>query len=234
MFGTVGPMDEFVSALSAVSDGLLASDGAAKADSAWLAYVREQERIVEAASVAPCVTRLVTSELHPPRDGTPVGPFSNRIVPPLGRFLPHLGEHESAVRRLVLDAVAYGYFAMIDAEATAVVAAGPLTPVAACRTAEQVWPYWVTSMSTGRLLAEATSNAYINSVESVCGEELYRGLLKLGLVGRRRRKIPYMGHFYGQAGMLLRFVQTDNFVPGPESELRATANRWAFEALPTE
>lgn len=234
MFGYRRPMDEFVSALLAVSDRLLASDVAAKADSAWLAYVRDQGRLAEAASVAPCVTRLVTSELHPPRDGTPVGRFSNRIVPPLGRFLPHLGKHESAVRRLVIDAVAYGYFAMIDAEATAAVAAEPLTPIAACRAAEQVWPYWVTSMSTGRLLADATSKAYINSVETVCGEELYRGLLELGLVGWRRRKVPYMGHFYAQAGMLLRFVQTDNFVPGPESELRATTNRWAFEAMPTE
>lgn len=43
-----------------------------------------------------------------------------------------------------------------------------------------------------------------------------------------------MGHFYAQAGMLLRFVQTDNFVPGPGSQLRATTNKWPYEAMPTE
>lgn len=227
-------MDEFVSALLGVRDRLLASDVAGEVDSAWLAYVRDQGHLADAASIAPCVTRLVTSELHPPRDGTPVGRFSNRIVPPLGRFLPHLGEHEPAMRRLVIDAIAYGYFAMIDAEATAAVAAEPLTPISACRSAEQAWPYWVTNMSTGRLLAEATSQAYISSVETVCGEELYREMLELGLVGWRRRRVPSMGHFYAQAGMLLRFVQTDNFVPGPESELRATTNKWPYEAMPTE
>ena len=89
-------------------------------------------------------------------------------------------------------------------------------------------------MSTGRLLAEATSRAYIKSVETVCGEELYREMLELGLVGRRRRRVPYMGHLYAQAGMLLRFVQTDSFVPGPESELRATTNKWSYEAMPSE
>jgi hypothetical protein len=162
MCGYCRLMDEFVSAVEGVRDRLLASDVASEVDSAWLAYVRDQGRVADAAGVAPCVTRLVTSELHPPRDGTPVGRFSNRIVPPLGRFLPHLGEHEPAVRCLVIDAIAYGYFAMIDAEATAAAAAEPLTPISACRGAEQAWPYWVTNVSTGRLLAEATSKAYIN------------------------------------------------------------------------
>jgi hypothetical protein len=123
---------------------------------------------------------------------------------------------------------------MIDAEATAAVAAGPFRPIAACRGAEEVWPYWVTNMSTGRLLAQATSKACIARVETVCGEELYRELLELGLVGWRRRKVPYIGDFYAQAGMLLRFVQTDNFVPGSESELRATTNMWPYQDMPTE
>jgi hypothetical protein len=42
-----------------------------------------------------------------------------------------------------------------------------------------------------------------------------------------------MGHFYAQAGMLLRFLQTDNFVLGPESELRAITNKWPYEDMPT-
>jgi hypothetical protein len=234
MCGYCRLMDEFVSAFLSVRDLLVKSDGAGEVDSAWLDYVRDEGRAAEAASVAPCVMRLVTSELRLPGDGTPVGRFSKRIVPPLGRFLPHLGKHEPAVRRLVIDAVAYGYFAMIDAEATGALAAEPFMPITACRGAEQVWPYWVTNMSTGRLLAQAASKAYVDRVETVCGEQFYRELLELGLVGRRRRKVPYMGHFYAEAGMLLRFVQTDNFVPSPESELRATTNKWPYEDMPTE
>jgi hypothetical protein len=83
-------------------------DNAASAgvDGCWLDYVQSAKRLAEVAIVTPCVARLVTSELHPPREETPVGRFSNRIVPPLGRFLPELGPHQSAVRLLVIRGVA--------------------------------------------------------------------------------------------------------------------------------
>jgi len=202
-------------------------------DAAWLDYVRDDGRLTEAASMTPCVTRMVTSELHPPRDGAPVGRFSDR-VPPLGRLLSDLGQHEPAVRRLVTVTVAYGYFAMIDAEAIAAIAGQPFPPIVACRSAEQVWPHWVTNMSTGTLLAQVTGKKEIGKVQNICGENLYQELLNLGLVGRRRRKVPYMGRFYAQAGMLLRVVQRNSLVPEPASEALAIANRWPFEEMPTE
>jgi hypothetical protein len=202
-------------------------------DAAWLDYVRDDGRLTEAASMTPCVARMVTSELHPPPDGTPVGRVSGR-VPPLGRLLPDLGQHEPAVRRLVMVTVAYGYFAMIDAEAIATIAGRPFRPIVAARTADWVWPYWVTNMGTGTLLAQVTSKKEIGKVQNICGESLYQGLFDLGLVGRRRRKVPYMGRFYAQAGMLLRVVQSDTLVPEPDSESLAIANRWPFEEMPTE
>jgi hypothetical protein len=226
-------MDEFASACVSVCDRVLASDMADRIDAAWLDYVRDDSRLTEAASMTPCVTRMVTSELHPPRDGTPVGRFSGR-VPPLGQLLPDLGQHEPAVRRLVMVTVAYGYFAMIDAEAIAAIAGRPFRPIVACRRAEQVWPYWVTNMSTGTPLAQVTGKKEIAKVKSICGESLYQGLLDLGLVGRRRRKVPYMGRFYAQAGMLLRVVQGDPLVPEPASESLAMTNRWPFDEMPTE
>jgi hypothetical protein len=119
-------VDEFVSAFLSVRDRLVTSEMAEEVDAGWVDCLRDEGRVAEAAIVAPCVTRLVTSELHPPRDGTPVGRFSNRIVPSLGRFLPHLGDHELEVRRLVIDAVAYGYLAMVDAEATAAFCRGAI------------------------------------------------------------------------------------------------------------
>ncbi len=130
--------------------------------------------------------------------------------------------------------VAYGYFAMIDAEAIAAVAGSPPEPSVASRSAEQVWPDWVTNMSSGTLLARVARRREIDRVKNICGESLYQGLLDLGLVGGRRRKVPYMGRFYAQAGMLLRVLQSDTFVPGPASESQEGTDRWPFEEMPTE
>jgi hypothetical protein len=226
-------MDEFASACASVRDRVLGSETAEGIDAAWLGYVRDDGRLTEAASVTPCVVRMVTSELHPPRDGTSVGRVPGR-VPPLGRLLPDLGQREPAVRSLVMVTVAYGYFAMIDAEAIAAIAGQPARLIVARRSAEQIWPYWVKNMSSGTLLARVTGKKEIGKVQNICGESLYQGLLDLGLVGRRRRKVPYMGRFYGQAGMLLRVVQGDTLVAQPASESLAIANRWPFEEMPTE
>jgi hypothetical protein len=226
-------MDEFASACVSVCDRVLASDKVEGIDAAWLAYVLDDGRLTEAARMTPCVTRMVTSELHPSADETPVGRFSGR-VPPLGRVLPDLGEHEPDVRRLVMVTVAYGYFAMIDAEAIAALAEPPLGPTVASRSAEQVWPDWVMDMSTGKQLARVVGKKETGRVKSICGESLYQGLRELGLVGGRRRNVPYIGRFYAQAGMLLRVVQNDTFVPGPASEVQESTDRWPFEEMPTE
>ena len=226
-------MNEFVSACVSVCDRVLASDMVERIDAAWLDYVRDGDRLTEAASMTPCVTRMVTSELHPLRDGTPVGRSSGR-VPPLGQMLPDLGQHEPSVRRLVMVTVAYGYFAIIDAEAIAAMAGRPFRPIVPGRGAEEVWPHWVTNMSTGTLLAQVAGKKEVGKVQNICGESLYQGLLDLGLVGKRRRKVPYMGRFYAQAGMLLRVVQRDTLVPEPASESLAITSRWPFEEMPTE
>ena len=225
-------MDEFASACVSVCDRVLASvpEGL---DAAWLDYVRDDGRLTEAASMTPCVTRMVTSELHPPRDGASVGRFSGG-VPPLGQMLPDLGQHEPSVRRLVMVTVAYGYFAIIDAEAIAAMAGRPFRPIVPGRGAEEVWPHWVTNMSTGTLLAQVAGKKEVGKVQNICGESLYQGLLDLGLVGRRRRKVPYMGRFYAQAGMLLRVVQRDTLVPESASESLAITSQWPFEEMPTE
>ena len=226
-------MDEFASACVSVLDRVLPSDMPEGIDAAWLDYMRDDGRLTEAASMTPCVTRMVTSELHPPPDGAPVGESSGR-VPPLAQLLPDLGQEEPAVRRLVMVTVAYGYFAMIDAEAIAAVGGQPIRPKVACRSAEQVWPYWVTNMSSGTLLAQVSGKKEIGKVQNICGESLYQGLLDLGLVGRRRRKVPYVGRFYAQAGMLLRVLQSDKLLAEPASESLAITNRWPFEEMPTE
>jgi hypothetical protein len=121
---------------------------------------------------------------------------------------------------------------MIDAEATTIAAEAGQT-VTAYRNAEELWPYWVTNMSTGWVL-KATDPKFVQRVREVCGEDLYHGLLDLDHVGWRRRKVPYIGHFYADAGMVLRLVQTDVFQPVGRSELVAAANRWPFAEMPAE
>ena len=192
-------MDEFASACASVRDRVLASDTAEGIDAAWLDYVRDDDRLTEAASMTPCVARMVTSELHPPRDGAPVGRSSDR-VPPLGRLLPDLGHDEPAVRRLVMVTVAYGYFAMIDAEAIAAIAGRPFPPIEAGRSAEQVWPHWVTNMRTGTLLAQVTGKKEIGKVQIICGERLYKELLDLRLVKEGDLIILTKGELSGVAG----------------------------------
>lgn len=226
-------MDEFASACVTVCDRVLASDTAEGIDAAWLDYIRDDGRLTEAASMTPCVARMVTSELHPPPDGTPVGRVSGR-VPPLGQLLTDLGQHERAVRSLVMVTVAYGYFAMIDAEAIAAISGQPFEPIVECLSAEQVWPRWVTNMTTGTLLTQVTGKKEIGKVQNICGESLYQGLRDLGLVGRWRRQVPYMGRFYGQAGMLLRVVQRDTLVVEAASDSLAITDEWPFEEMPSE
>lgn len=225
-------MDEFASACVTVCDRVLASDNVEGIDPAWLAYVRDDGRLTEAARMTPCVARMVTSELHPSADDNPVGRSSGRI-PPLGWVLPDLEQHEPDVRRLVMVTVAYGYFAMIDAEAIAALAGSPLGPNVASRSAEQVWPDWVTNMTAGKPLAQVVGKKEVGRVKNICGESLYQGLLELGLVGGRRRKVPHLGGFYAQAGMLLRVVQSDTFVPAPASASQGITP-WPFEDMPPE
>ncbi len=225
-------MNEFASACVIVRDRALGSANVEGLDAAWLAYVRDDGRPAEAARMTPCVARLVSSELHPPAEDTPVGRFSRRL-PPLGRLVPDRGEHEPDVRRLVMVALAYGYFAMIDAEAIAALAEPPLASNVASRSAEQVWPDWVANMSSGAPLRGVVGRKEINRVKNICGENFYQGLRELELVGRRRRNFPFIGRFYAQAGMLLRVVQRDTFVPAPESEVQESADRWPFEDMPT-
>jgi hypothetical protein len=226
-------MDEFASACVSVCDRVLGSGTADGIDPAWLHYVRDDGRLTEAASMTPCVTRLVTYELDPSPDLTPVG-RSSAGLPPLGRLLPDMGQHEPAARHLVMVTIAYGYFAMIDAEAIAAIAGRPFPAIVASRSAEQVWPYWVTNMSTGTLLLQVTGKKELGKVQKICGESFYQGLLDLGLVGRRRRKVPYVGRFYAKAGMLLRVVQRDTSVPEPAPESLAISSQWPFAEMPAD
>jgi hypothetical protein len=228
-------VDEFVSAVARVRDQMLAAADPGVVGVTWVEYLGGERRLAEAEIVAPCVSRLVTTEIRPPQDAQPVGRFSgSRLVPPLGKHIPRVASHEASVRDLVAGGIAYGYLAMVDAEATASAASEVEFEVVLDRQAEDVWPYWVTQMSTARLLKSVVDPKFVRRVRAVCGEDLYHGLLELDLIGWRRRQVPYIGGFYAEAGMLLRFMQTDNYDPGSRSDLLTVTNMWPFDETPAE
>jgi hypothetical protein len=223
-------VDEFVSALDAVRDGLT------RPDAPGVDYTRADARLAEAEIVAPCVARLTASEIHPPDKARPVGRFSGtalKLVPPLGTFLgetmqPHLAE----VRELILRALAHGYFATIDSEGANAAAQGVQINVVRDRRAEDIWPYWVGSISTADSL-RLLDRRFVEQVRTACYEGLVHGLRGLGLVGWRRKRVPLIGSFYADAGMTLRLYQTDLFELNLEAQLLAIANNnWPFESMP--
>ncbi|MGZ6363950.1 MAG: hypothetical protein ACXWP0_19935 [Ktedonobacterales bacterium] len=138
------------------------------------------------------------------------------------------------MRSLVLDALARGYFAMLDVEATNALK-GTQIHVVPGRDAETLWPYWVTNLSTGQLLKQAVAPKYTRQVTLAGSQDFFRGLQQLGLVGWRRGRAGAIGSGYVEAGMLLRLLQTSIFEPGPRSEILATnANLWPYAEMPPE
>lgn len=231
-------MDEFVSAVSDMRDRLLASvdsEGHAVA----LAYLHDEDRLSEANFVAPCVSRFVSAEITPPPGVKPIGRFSGVTgAATVAAYIRRSGKsHEEAVtsnvRSLVMRVVARGYVAMAEAEALIREAEGPKIYVVSDRMAEDVWPYWVTNMSTGTLLRSAAHPKAVDTVARAAGEQLLRGLEELNLVGWRRGRVVRTGSLYGESGMLLRMLQTDNFQPGARSDLLTVTNAWPFDEMPT-
>jgi hypothetical protein len=224
--------DAFVSAALAVRDKLLSVP---LAHPEIADYMRSDERLAEARVVAPCALRLVTAELRPPTETKPVGRFGpTPLFPPIGKYLGRRIESRdvhAAVRRLVLQSLAQGYFTMINAEGGAAVMKDIRINVVPDRVAEDVWPYWVTNMGPGGMLRRVAGEKLILGVETACGEDLFRGLRALGLVGWRRGRTRSIAAFYGEAGMLLRVLQTDNFQPSPQDELLTATNVWPFEEM---
>ncbi len=149
-------MNEFVAAVARVRDGLVRTLNSETVDPRALAYVEDEERLAEPETVTPCVLRFVAAEISPPVDGKPVGRFAGvTVAPPVGTYLRKARERENVaapVRGLVEGALAHGYFAMVEAEALGKAGLGPEIRVVPGRTAEEIWPYWVTNMSTGDLL----------------------------------------------------------------------------------
>jgi hypothetical protein len=92
-----------------------------------------------------------------------------------------------------MGALAHGYFAMIDAETSTRQAQGIEVHVDRDRIAEDLWPYWVTNMNTGRLLRESVDSAFVTLVSDACGEDLFHGLREVRLAGRAAAEGPPRG-----------------------------------------
>jgi hypothetical protein len=120
-------------------------------------YVLASVRMEEAAQVAPCASRFATSELLVDDSRPAVGRFTKGALtlgPSLGRLLRKRlagasEEARAAVRDVVLDALAFGYLAAVDAEGAHISAGGDPSDlvVRTDRTPEQIWNYWVVSFA---------------------------------------------------------------------------------------
>ena len=115
---------------------------------------------------------------RPPANGAPVGRFGRVIWPPIGTYMRWSRETGDVitprVRSLAMDGLAHGYFAMVEAEALGKTHEGPEVHVVRGRNAEDVWPYWVTDMSRGRLLGAVADPDAVRQVANAAGVPLRR------------------------------------------------------------
>jgi hypothetical protein len=175
---------------------------------------------------------------QPPANGAPVGRFGRVIWPPIGTYMRRSRETGDVitprVRSLAMDGLAHGYVAMVEAEALGKTHEGPEVHVVRGRNAEDVWPYWVTDMSRGRLLGAVADPDAVRQVANAAGRNLVQGLQELGLGRSRRGRRFFTGYLYGEAGMLLRHLQTDRFQPDLMTEVVVASKAWPFEEMPIE
>ena len=91
-------------------------------------YLLARARLDEAAVVAPCVSRFAAAEILPDDPRPAVGRYADRRIG-LSRSIGYLlrnrieganDDTSAALRDVVVDAVAFGYTAAIDAEGAAV------------------------------------------------------------------------------------------------------------------
>jgi hypothetical protein len=203
-------------------------------------YLLASVRLDEAALVAPCVSRFAAAEILPDDPRPAVGRYADRRIG-LSRSIGHLlqkritgatDETRAALRNVVLDAVAVGYMASINAEGAAISAGGDPTHFAIRmdRTPEDIWNWWVVSFSGDG--AGAIDTRFRRNVEDIGVKRLTGGLRELDLlppIGRRTKLVATAGT-YATAGLLLRVGQSNNL---PDEDFSGTwrhaTNQWPYD-----
>jgi hypothetical protein len=203
-------------------------------------YLLASGRLDEAAVVAPCVSRFATAEILPDDPRPAIGRYADRRIG-LSRSIGHLlqkriagatDETRAALRNLVLDAVAVGYTASIDAEGAAISAGGDPThfEIRMDRTPEDIWNWWVVSFSGDG--AGAIDTRFRRNVQDISVKRVTDGLRELGFLppmGRRTKLVATAGT-YANAGLLLRVGQSNNLTDeGFFGTWRHVTSRWPYD-----
>lgn len=141
-------------------------------------------------------------------------------------------ETQAALRNVVLDAVAIGYTAAIDAEGAAVNAGAEPRhyEIRVNRKPEDIWNWWVASFPGDG--AEAIDRRFRRNIQDICLKRVTGGLRELDLlppIGRRTKLVATAGT-YATAGLLLRVGQSNNLTDdGFVGTWRHAANKWPYE-----
>jgi hypothetical protein len=199
-------------------------------------YISAGEREVEAALVETLATAFVGYEVYPPASGNGLGRYSPvSLIPPVGSVLrKKLADREGrqGVERAVMRTLSLGYamFASlgIGDDATDL-------RIVEDRDPEAMWAYWVThthSQYVGNMLAPDFADAVTN----LSVDEFLIGLEEAGAMPRlgKRTKLHLLGRLYGEAGVLLRHVQSRALT---NERLRSdpfaqTTMNWPLDAAP--
>jgi hypothetical protein len=179
---------------------------AAAAKQEAIAWLQADERITEAKAVEPCVDLFVETEMQERRQGPGRHTRWTHYAKSLGyryrRPLAGKVDAEDAAQ-LVIRTLAVGYAGTIDVEA------GTSIRIAAGRTNETIWNYWIVRVLHDEAL-ELLPKQHVAHVEKGGSEMFRRSAFGLGLkpLGRGTMGAQALGGLYVKAGMSLRIAQT--------------------------
>jgi hypothetical protein len=201
-------------------------------------YLEASERDAEAALVEPLAVAFTRYEVYPPAHGKGLGRYSPvSLIPPVGSLLrKKVADPETAlgIEQAVMRTLAVGY-CMLASTAPQGEEKGMNPAVVEGRDLEAMWAFWVTNSHSGyagKIMAPDFSDAVttISEAEFLTDLDEADAMPKLG----KRTKLHLLARAYGEAGVLLRHVQTGTLSDGRlhgDVVAQVTMN-WPLHAAP--
>ena len=196
-------------------------------------YLTDSARRTEAEAVDPCVERLADYEIEPPAHGKGVGRYAPKtLTPPIGsliggkRIAALDDETRLRLRRAIVDATAVGYAGLIGVESDGE-GFKPSTDV----DPKKIWCLWVVRLNSEVLREVGIDKDFDSQMRGLAAERFVAELKAVGLFPKVRKRMRFnlVGQWYGQAGMLLRLIQSTQSEWDDSSDFWQITNTWPFE-----